>query len=78
MRSVTRALVLVGLPGAIFAPLIGQVHAVSFCSDSAYEGQLLLLLNELPPCPAQPSTAVIVLLAIAFGAIMVAWSLAPL
>ena len=77
MRSVMRASILIALPGAIFAPLISQVHAVSFCRMWSDDG-LLLLVNELPPCPTQSSTALIVLLAIAAGAIAVAWSFGSL
>ena len=77
MRSVMRASILIALPGAIFAPLISQVHALSFCRTWSDDG-LLLLVNELPPCPTQPATALIVLLAIAAGAITVTWSLGSL
>jgi len=69
------ALVVIGLPGAIFAPLIAQVHALSFCRDASHDG-LMLLLDVLPPCPSQTSGAFIVTLVIASAA-MVAWSLVP-
>jgi hypothetical protein len=75
MRSVMGALVLIGLPGAIFAPLIAQIRAVSFCSDAAHDG-LAPLLDVLPPCPSQTSGTFIVTLVIASAA-MVAWSLVP-
>jgi hypothetical protein len=81
MRSVMRAAILIALPGAIFAPLISAVHALSFCrnwSDDGLDGLLPLLTNELPPCPSQPSAALIVLTAVATGAITIAWNLAPL
>ncbi len=77
MRSVMRASILIALPGAIFAPLISQVHALSFCRTWSDDG-LLLILNELPPCPTRPSTALVVLLAIAASAITVAWGFGSL
>jgi hypothetical protein len=80
MRSVMRASILIALPGAIFAPLISQVHALSFCRtwSDYYGGLQLLNVSELPPCPTQPSTALILLLAIVAGAITAAWSFVSL
>ncbi len=79
MRSAMRASILIALPGAIFAPLISAVHALSFCRTWSDDGQLLLLnVPDLPPCPSQPSAALIVLIAIAACAATIAWNLVPL
>jgi hypothetical protein len=77
MRSVMRALILSALPGAIFAPLIAQVGALFFCREASNDG-LLPVIDLLPPCPTPDPTALIVVLAVAAGAVAITWSLAPL